>query len=175
MKLEISEIIHRVGHQATVPIEMPCPSDADFTCRGPITGTLTLTNTSRHLLVRGDLSATVEVECVRCLREVQVPVTAHIEEEFPLPTIDARGVAHWDVEGEPVSTLLEGYTLDVGELARQHLSLAVPTAPLCDEACRGLCPECGKNLNEGPCACRPSEPDERWSGLRALLEEAEEG
>ncbi|NLC59210.1 MAG: DUF177 domain-containing protein [Armatimonadetes bacterium] len=174
MKLEISEIIHRVGQQATVPITMPCPAEADFTCQGPVSGTLTLTNTGRHLLVRGDLAATVQVECSRCLKEVLVPVSARIEEEFPLPTFDARGVPHWEIEGEPVSTILEGYHLDVGELARQHLSLAVPTAPVCDAACQGICPGCGKNLNEGPCTCPPPEIDERLAGLKALLDESEE-
>jgi len=173
MKLEISEIIHRVGHQVTVDINEPCPADADFRCTAPIHGKLTLTNTSHHLLVRGDLATTVVAECARCLKEVLIPVKAQIEEEFPLPKIDARGAAHWEIEGEP-STIVEDYTLDTGELARQHLSLAVPMAPVCDDACQGLCPTCGKNLNEGPCECPVAEIDERLAGLRALLEESEE-
>jgi len=173
MKLEIGEIIHRVGHQVTVDINEPCPADADFRCTDPIHGQLTLTNTSHHLLVRGDLATTVAAECARCLKEVLIPVKARIEEEFPLPRIDARGVAHWEIEGEP-STIVEDYTLDTGELARQHLSLAVPMAPVCDNACQGLCPTCGKNLNEGPCECPTAEIDERLAGLRALLEESEE-
>jgi len=109
MKLEISEIIHRVGHQVTVDINEPCPADADFRCTAPIHGKLTLTNTSHHLLVRGDLATTVVAECARCLKEVLIPVKAQIEEEFPLPKIDARGAAHWEIEGEP-STIVEDYT-----------------------------------------------------------------
>ena len=174
MKLEIGEIIHRVGHQAAVPIEEPCPADGDLPCTEPIHGKLTLTNTGHHLLVRGDLATTVQMQCARCLKDVLVPLSAHIEEEFPLPTIDARGVAHWEIEGEP-STILEDYTLDTGELARQHLLVSAPMAPVCDDACKGICPGCGKNLNEGPCTCPPPGIDARLEGLRALLEEEGEG
>lgn len=173
MKLEISELIHNVGRQNKVAIEAPCAPDPDMECAEPIRGELTLTNTGHHLLVRGDLGTTMIVECSRCLKQVQVPVTAHIEEEFPLPTIDARGVPHWELEEEPVPSLLEGYSLDVSEMGRQHLSLAVPLAPVCDEACLGLCPGCGKNLNEGPCTCPPPEPDSRLAGLAALLDEGD--
>jgi uncharacterized protein len=52
-------------------------------------------------------------------------------------------------------------------MIREELILAVPEYVLCREECRGLCPRCGKDLNEGPCACRP-EPDPRWAALEAL-------
>ncbi len=174
MKLEISELIHRVGFQATVDIDTPCDPDADLACSEPIRGRLTLTNAGHDLLVRGDLRSTVRVECSRCLKEALVRVHAHIEEEFPLPEVDARGVPHWHLEGEPVETILSGYALDVGEMARQHFWVNLPTAPVCDEECKGLCPGCGKDLNEGPCNCPPPAVDPRLSGLRALLEEKEE-
>jgi len=173
MKLEIAEVINHVGQQSSVDIETPCPPDAELECADPIRGRLTLTNTGRYLLVRGDLGTAARVPCSRCLKQVLVPLSAHIEDEFPLPTVDARGVPHWGLEGEPVQSIVEDYLLDVDELARQHLELAMPTAPVCDEACLGLCPGCGKNLNEGPCICPPPAPDERLAGLRALLEKSE--
>jgi uncharacterized protein len=170
MKLEISELINNVGQQARVNIDQPCPPDADLECAAPITGTLTLTNTGHHLLVRGDLETTLRTDCARCLTQVLVPTSVHVEEEFPLPRVDARGVPHWELEDEPVGTILENYSLDVGEMARQHFATAAPTAPLCKEECQGLCPSCGKNLNEGACACAPEEVDERMGPLKALLE-----
>jgi uncharacterized protein len=42
--------------------------------------------------------------------------------------------------------------------------------PLCDDACKGLCPQCGRNLNEGTCDCQPDTSDDRFSALRQLLE-----
>ncbi|MBI3948244.1 MAG: DUF177 domain-containing protein [Armatimonadetes bacterium] len=173
MKLEIAEIINNVGQQGTAPIEQPCPPDADLECIEPVRGTLRLTNTGRYLLVQGELRTIVQVDCSRCLKQVQVPLAAPIEEEFPLPVMDERGVVHWETDEDAGAPILHDYLLDVDELARQHLSLALPTAPVCDAACRGLCPGCGENLNEGPCTCRPETVDPRLAGLRALLDEGD--
>lgn len=173
MKLEISELINNVGLQSTVDLDFPCPPDAELQCAAPIRGKLTLTNTGHHLLVRGELGTTVQVACSRCLKEIQVPIAAEIVEEFPLPEIDAHGGVHWEIEDEPVSSIFSDYMLDVSELARQHLTLAMPTAPVCDEACKGICPGCGQNLNVAECTCPPPEIDPRFAALRSLLEEKE--
>jgi len=50
---------------------------------------------------------------------------------------------------------------------REHVILAVPEFPLCSELCRGLCPRCGADLNQGPCGCE-APPDSRWAGLERL-------
>jgi uncharacterized protein len=52
---------------------------------------------------------------------------------------------------------------------RQYALLAIPMKPLCREGCAGLCPTCGRNLNQGPCDCPPQVLDPRLSGLRKLL------
>ena len=51
--------------------------------------------------------------------------------------------------------------LDLAELAGADILLELPTSMVCDEGCKGLCPECGANLNEGDCGCRPSAGDPR--------------
>lgn len=60
-------------------------------------------------------------------------------------------------------------TLDLDELMREDILLELPTKFLCREDCRGLCPTCGKNLNEGPCGCGASEGDPRMQVLKDLL------
>jgi uncharacterized protein len=60
--------------------------------------------------------------------------------------------------------------LELGEMVREELILAVPPYVLCREDCRGLCPQCGNDLNEGPCSCSP-EPDPRWAKLEALKQQ----
>jgi uncharacterized protein len=52
---------------------------------------------------------------------------------------------------------------------RQNLLLALPVSPLCDPHCQGLCPECGADLNKGPCSCQREEGDPRLAVLRELL------
>lgn len=60
-------------------------------------------------------------------------------------------------------------TLDLDELLREDILLELPTKFLCREDCRGLCPVCGKNWNEGPCGCGASEGDPRMQVLKNLL------
>jgi uncharacterized protein len=60
------------------------------------------------------------------------------------------------------------HVLDLSEVLRQDALLATPMHVVCDDECRGLCPTCGQNLNEGPCDC-PPEGDPRWSALQDLL------
>ena len=131
-------------------------------------GVLTITNTGKHLAVEGDVSADFEFTCSRCLRPFRRAVTAHIEERLPLLLSRATQ--------EQLDECLDGLTpiwqddvLDVGELVRQYVELALPMAPLCRPDCKGICPICGKDLNEGPCECeRPV--DARLSQLRAIKE-----
>lgn len=65
--------------------------------------------------------------------------------------------------------LLEGGTVDLGELAREIFILDMDTRTLCSEDCKGLCPRCGANLNNGPCGCK-RETDPRLAALAALLD-----
>jgi uncharacterized protein len=60
--------------------------------------------------------------------------------------------------------------LDLGPVVRQLAVLAVPMQVYCRPDCLGLCPECGANLNEGPCNCEPDDVDPRLTGLRSLLD-----
>jgi uncharacterized protein len=62
--------------------------------------------------------------------------------------------------------------IDLGDAIREALILAMPEYPLCREDCRGLCPRCGADLNQGPCACPPV-PDPRWGALEALRNDEE--
>ncbi len=60
--------------------------------------------------------------------------------------------------------------LDVDELVFSEVFLSLPTKHLCSETCKGICPMCGKNLNEGSCGCKTDETDPRLSKLKELLE-----
>ena len=63
--------------------------------------------------------------------------------------------------------------IDLGQLVLEQFYLAVPMKPLCRESCRGLCPECGTNLNTGTCSCMREWVDPRLEGLRALLDKGD--
>jgi uncharacterized protein len=64
--------------------------------------------------------------------------------------------------------------LDVSEWVRQQLGVNLPMHQLCREDCQGICTECGKNLNLGPCSCAPQPADPRWSALGDILGQPKE-
>lgn len=135
-----------------------------------IRGAVRLVNSQVGVLVRGKMDATAVLPCARCLEPVEVPLAFVVEETF-VPTIDIVTGRPLDVEEEDRALWIdEHHILDLEEVLRQNALLAAPMHVLCKDDCRGLCPTCGKNLNEGPCSCQP-EGDPRWSALRDLLNE----
>jgi len=134
----------------------------------PLTGSVRLMNASDGILVQGKLHAVATLACVRCLEAVSVPIDFELE-EVVAPTIDiATGRALTPGEEDHALWIDEHHILDLHEVVRQHLLVAAPIRLLCRDDCRGLCPQCGQNLNERLCSCKP-EMDPRWSALAGLL------
>ena len=134
-----------------------------------VQGDLRLMRTDRSILAKGTLHTEVEVTCSRCLSLFSCPLTLNIEEEY-FPTVDVVSGAFLPVPDEPgCFTIDEHHTLDLTEAICQYALLAIPMKPLCGEDCAGLCPNCGHNLNHGPCDCPPQGMDPRWSELSKLL------
>lgn len=147
--------------------------DPEVAVIGPITGGLALTRELTGILVEGSLEAIVRVACSRCLEPVEVGIELAIEEHFQ-PSVDIPGVS-FETMPEDMSdsaTQLDAqHTLDLSEVLRQSVLVSVPFNALCSAGCKGLCPECGADLNRAPCACEVVEVDARWSALRALIED----
>lgn len=142
---------------------------------GPLQGSVTFIRTTDGILVTGTLTITVELTCDRCLTPFETSIELELEESFR-PTIDIEsGAALPPVKGEELATLIdEEHTLDLSEVVRQLTLLSAPMHPVCRPDCAGLCPHCGKNLNEGPCDCEVDTRDPRWSKLQVLLDEMTE-
>ncbi|MDP9236836.1 MAG: DUF177 domain-containing protein [Chloroflexota bacterium] len=126
--------------------------------------------TPRGVLVRATLDGTASADCSRCLKPITYDVNITIEEEY-FPTIDIDSGAKFELaEGED----LEAYRIDVRHFidlsmtAAEYWAIAQPMAPVCDEACRGLCPDCGAELSAGEHACAADGGDARWSKLANL-------
>lgn len=133
-----------------------------------VQGTIKLTRTNRGILVQGTLYAKIPVECSRCLKVFDYPLTIKIEEEF-FPKIDVNSGAPLEIPDEPGGfTIDEHHILDISEAIRQNSLLAIPMKPLCQVECAGLCPICGKDLNKGHCDCHKTEMDPRWAKLAGL-------
>ena len=132
----------------------------------PATGQVHLLRTDVGILVQGRVQTEAELLCCRCLAPFALPLEVILEEEFR-PSVDiVTGKKIRDNAEDPALLIDEHHILDLWELIRQQLLLALPMHPLCRPDCAGLCSQCGKNLNEGPCECT-EEMDPRWAALQA--------
>lgn len=148
-----------VGYYRDIVIDLPRVQLDDDLTLDFLRGTLRLSRNSRGILVQGGLETHVLSECTRCLRPILVPVMLELEELFASPpsTLMAYSVAETGI-------------LDLAPLVREEAILAVPMVALCRPDCAGLCPQCGHDLNEGPCECVRERIDPRFEILRAHLE-----
>ena len=140
----------------------------DFALRGPVLVSGQLTAAGRDSYYwRGRLETAVGATCRRCLAPVVRPIQAPVDILF---TEDEQA-------DDPSVYVIppKTRTLDLCPAVREELILAAPGYLLCREDCRGLCPRCGKDLNEGPCDCDPETPDPRWAGLGVLKERIKTG
>lgn len=117
----------------------------------PLAWQVDITNTGEALLVTGTVEGDASTSCARCLGDVALPLTGEIEGYFLLGGEDAE--APEDMDDDEFEVLPEDNAIDLTALVKAALLLEVPLLPLCDDDCKGLCPTCGANLNEGACAC----------------------
>lgn len=175
MKLDLSEIAAQVGKRITYEIDEPPAEDlaGGLRCVERIAGEATFTNTGSNIVARGSFRTVVELECGRCLSRYRVDLQIPIQEELPLAghAPAAEDEDEDELPEEETEPLFEHNVFDLRELLRQLLLVAIPIGPLCSEACQGLCPQCGKNLNEGPCDCTLDEVTSPFSALGALLDD----
>jgi uncharacterized protein len=144
--------------------------DEDLTVIGPLTGHVRMRRTNQCVLVDGWVDLTLELACTRCLTEFEQPMHVTFEERF-YPTVDVvTGMPLPPIDEDEVFPIDAHHQLDLTEAVRQHVLLDLPMATLCKEDCAGLCPQCGHDLNLGPCECKP-EVDARLSILKTLLED----
>jgi uncharacterized protein len=123
-----------------------------------VRGTLRLTRTNRRILVKGNLRTAVETECVRCLTLFRLTLTIQLEELFALSSAV-----------DPIYFINDDGWLDLKQPLREQILLTMPIQVVCRPDCKGLCSQCGQNLNEGPCDCKTDEIDPRLATLKSLL------
>jgi uncharacterized protein len=128
--------------------------------KGPVEFNLVVRKVNSELMAEGTVAGKVMIECSRCLSKLILLLKTEVREIFRKPA----------GPGESPEEAFEiiGGEIDLGPLAEQAFLLALPLKPLCREDCKGLCPTCGKNLNEGDCGCREERIDPRLAILKKL-------
>ena len=173
MLLDLSRIKGPHEHfEQVYPAEAFAADREDFRVAAPVSLAFEIFKDKSHYRLAGRTQTTIELPCSRCLEPIAVDVDAPFDLRYQ-PHTAAAGTGKHDPEREIeeddfATAFYEHDEIDLGQLMREQLYLAVPMKPLCDGACRGLCPVCGTNLNRGTCECRPGWEDPRFAVLKAL-------
>jgi len=122
----------------------------------------------KDIRIKGRLATALESNCARCLEQI----TQHVKGEFdllyrPLGT-DAGREEMSVTEAEAEIGYYEGEGILLDDVVREQVLLAVPLKVTCREDCRGLCPHCGKNLNQEQCSCAVGIEEPRWAALKEI-------
>jgi len=148
-----------------VTLEVKCDAkaleleDPEYTFPNKVTGSVTYSLVRPRVVGKGMLYTTAKTQCVRCLND------AHVKVEAPVMTTYENEKEVRDTRNEHVSpeeqiiTPFNGDWIQPEEELREAIMLELPTLPVCMPECKGLCPKCGANLNEGPCNCDNADED----------------
>lgn len=159
---DISALIKaRLGASFTLNVDTGPQSLSDLEVDF-LRGTIQVIRVQGGLLVQGAVESQLGLECVRCLESFVLPITLELEETFRLPGASLRPEIPYAVSDD-------GW-LDLTPLLREQSWLVIPMKPLCRPDCKGLCPQCGVNLNIKSCACKDTKNDPRLALLKELLQ-----
>lgn len=142
--------------------------ECGMTCRitRPLTCTVEILPQEAGYLVRGNLQGEVVVPCDRCAEDAVIELDHRFTTFEDLPD---DGKTETPLDPNLICrTEKGGLEFDLGALVWEEFVLALPVHPLCKPDCKGICPQCGKNLNEGECACVKQEGDPRLAVFRSV-------
>ena len=162
LRLNVGFVVAQsAGFSRDFPLDIPqinIPPDLHL---NNLVGEIKVTRTPQGILLQADLQAFTELECVRCLTNIQQALNINITELY---AFSQRYVTD--------SGLLmpETGVIDLNPLLREYAVLEIPISPLCKPDCKGLCPICGNNLNESTCSHEDDSGDPRLASLKSLLD-----
>ncbi len=167
MFIDISSILGKKGEQKEFSFTENIANIKEFSpitaFEGPITVKGIITNSGASLDIEADGHANIVMPCDRCSKGVKIELDFSVEENF-----FASGTAQEDQES------YSGNKIEADGVVRKSILSNLPMKVLCCEDCKGLCPQCGKDLNTGECGCKTDFIDPRFESLRSLFKVDEE-
>jgi uncharacterized protein len=128
----------------------------------------TVARQSGRIEVKGEIRGTALLDCTRCLETINERLVIPVEAAF-VPAEEFATESESEISGDDLKIdVLEGDSLDLAQLVREQVLLALPTQVLCNANCKGLCEQCGTNLNRETCKCGEDDIDPRWAALKNL-------
>jgi len=138
----------------------------DFRQTAPLKIDVSAELVGEEIRIRGHLSTRLEIDCDRCLRAVDLPVSSSFDLFYrPMQTLKEAD----EVEVHPAELEVGFYSgdgIELADVALEQVILAVPMKVVCSAECKGLCPVCGVNRNLTPCDCAPPPKDSPFASLQ---------
>jgi uncharacterized protein len=169
MRIELENLEGSKGDFAHVyqPDELnPVDERVSLIAPAAVNGKIRLSG--NEVFVNGHVETRAQVECDRCLKPVELPVNVDFTLEYISDSDYELSQAVELTEEEMLVSVFDGSAIDVDEIVKEQILLAVPTRMLCREDCKGICPECGADRNTGECDCVTNDIDPRWAALKNL-------
>lgn len=167
MLIHLEDILQE-GIEIELNLDPDDPAVQEMNIRGAVTGSLQIRKTGQQVLVLGNVGGKVQLTCARCLKDFIAEIQEKVDIELrPVLDLD-RAARERELGSDDLDVeFFRGDALDVGHLAAEQISLAIPMKPLCREDCGGICPDCGADRTLGTCGCEP-DTDPRWNALKDL-------
>ena len=171
LKLDRIRTAHERFEHVYAPQELDTRDDV-FDIAGPTTLAMDIFKDKDQFRLVGRVRTSLSQPCSRCLEAFAIEADTPFDLRY-LPAGAAPDAGEREIDDDDFSAAVyEQDTIDLGQLIREQCYLALPMKPLCTEACEGLCPQCGTNLNRSTCDCRPDWEDPRLAALRALKKDS---
>lgn len=170
MKVDLSPVIKVTGAEIKLDTTVGF-SDAEFLGESyrflePLKVYGRVYNNGQSLTLEADVKGSMKTECARCLDELETDVEFSVNE-----LLSQRKESQEDSED---IILFDGYEIELDDIIADHFLMNVSGRYLCSDDCKGLCPQCGTNLNKGECDCNTEYIDPRWQALADILKNSEE-
>jgi uncharacterized protein len=127
-----------------------------------------LAHSGGEMRIQGRYTVELAANCDRCLGPATFPLDAGFDLFYQPMSVIARDEEVEIDEGEAEIGFYENGGIELEDILREQVLLALPMQRVCDDRCKGICPVCGKNRNETECDCRVETNDDRWGALRKL-------
>lgn len=140
------------------------------TISSPVKAHLRIEKHGNEIIVNGDLTAELKLQCSRCLKDISKILSVPVDVVYH-PVNELKEQDYSEIEiGELDMDFYAGEELDVLDLLKEQIELNIPMKALCNESCSGMCSGCGKDLNIDNCICIVKNIDPRFEKLKKLLQ-----
>ncbi len=139
------------------------------TFSSPLKAILKVEKHGSEIIVKGDLTTELNLQCSRCLKDFYSILSIHVDVVYH-PVEELKGGDNYEIKSEELDMdFYSGEEMELIDLLKEQVMLNISMKPLCSDLCKGICIKCGTDLNLGECGCSKTNTDSRLGVLKKLL------